>query len=307
MPPFSNRPPAPRLPGELRSAAAIRAASRLRALMLRRRDARFTLGLTGLAFALAFWQLPGRATSDTKIDLYVDPVHFLANVASVWTNTTDLGEVHSSQYGGYLWPMGPFFALLHTLGISPWVAERLWLGAILALAAWGLLRLLDLLIGRPRGVAHLVAAAFYMINPYTVVFTARTTITLLGYAALPWLLLIVYRGIRVPARARSPRAWWWPAAFALIVTSTGGGVNAAVVFFMLLGPLALLVYEPAMGHVSWRAAGGFLARAAGLACSCRCGGSSACSPRPGSASTSCSTPSSRGRSGARTRSPSRCA
>ncbi|HEY5396047.1 MAG TPA: alpha-(1-_3)-arabinofuranosyltransferase family protein [Trebonia sp.] len=226
-----------------------------------RRDSRFTLGFVAFSFALAFWQMPGRATSDTKIDLYVDPVRFLKSVASVWTYTTDLGEVHSAQYGGYLWPMGPFFALFHILGLSPWVVERLWLGAVLALSVWGLLKLLDVLIGRPRGVAHLVATAFYLLNPYTVVFTARTTITLLGYAALPWLLLAVYHGVRTH---RGWRAWWWPAAFALIFDSTGGGVNAAVVFFMAVGPVVLMVYEPAMGHVRWRAAGAFFARAVTL-------------------------------------------
>jgi hypothetical protein len=233
--------------------------------MLRvRRDAGFAFGFTALAFAVAFWQMPGRATSDTKIDLYVDPVRLLTTAASVWTNTTDLGEVHSSQYGGYLWPMGPFFTLFHQLSVSPWVAERLWLGLILGLSALGLLRLLDVLIGRPRGIAHLVAAAFYMLNPYTLVFTARTTITLLGYAALPWLLLTVHRGVRVNASPTRLRAWWWPGAFALIVTSAGAGVNAAVVFFVLLGPVVLTVYEPAMGHVRWRAAGVFVVRAAAL-------------------------------------------
>ena len=37
-------------------------------------------------------------------------------------------------------------------------------------------------------------------NPYVVVFSSRTTITLLGYAALPWLLLVVHRGLRDPRR-----------------------------------------------------------------------------------------------------------
>ena len=233
--------------------------------MLRvRKDAGVTLGFAALAFAVAFWQMPGRATSDTKIDLYVDPGRFLSRVASVWTNTGDLGEIHSSQYGGYLWPMGPFFSLCHAIGLSPWVAERLWLGLILALAAWGVLRLLDVLVGAPRGIGHVVAAAVYTFNPYTVVFTARTTITLLGYAALPWLLLIVHRGLRVDPTAGRARSWWWPAAFALVLTSAGGGVNAALVAFVLLGPAALLIYEPAMGHVSWHAARAFVIRAAAL-------------------------------------------
>ncbi|MFZ1995419.1 MAG: alpha-(1-_3)-arabinofuranosyltransferase family protein, partial [Solirubrobacteraceae bacterium] len=233
--------------------------------MLRvRKDAGVTLGLAALAFAVAFWQMPGRATSDTKIDLFVDPGRFLSSVASVWTNTGDLCEIHSSQYGVYLWPMGPFFSLCHALGLSPWVAERLWLGLMLTLAAWGVLRLLDALVGAPRGIAHVVAAAVYTFNPYTVVFTARTTITLLGYAALPWLLLIVHRGLRVDSGAARLKAWWWPCAFALVFTSAGGGVNAALVAFVLLGPAALLIYEPAMGHVPWRAAGAFVIRAAVL-------------------------------------------
>ena len=227
--------------------------------MLRvRRDAGFTLGFAALALVIAFWQRPGLATSDTKIDLHVDPLRFLGDVASVWTPTNGLGEVHSAQYGGYLWPMGPFFALFHELGISPWVVQRLWFALVLFLAAWGLLRLLDELIGRPRGIVHLVATAFFIINPYTVVFTARTTITLWGYAALPWLLLAVHRGVRTQ---RGWRAWWWPAAFALMFMSTGGGVNAAVVFYMAVGPVLLMIYEPAMGHVRWRDAGAFFGRA----------------------------------------------
>ena len=37
-----------------------------------------------------------------------------------------------------------------------------------------------------------------LLNPYVVVFAARTSVTLLGYAALPWLLLAVHRGLRAP-------------------------------------------------------------------------------------------------------------
>ena len=222
-----------------------------------------TLWFVALSFALAFWQRPGWATADTKIDLHVDPGQFLRQAASAWTATTDLGEVHSAQYSGYLWPMGPFFAALHSIGIGAWVVERIWLGLLFALSAWGMLKLLDVLVGRQRGVVHLVAGAFYLLNPYVVVFTARTTSTLLGYAALPWLLLVTYHGVRAigPTHPwRGWRGWWWAAAFALILTSTGGGVNAAVLGWMLFGPLVLILYEPAIGNVRWRDAGGFLAR-----------------------------------------------
>ena len=214
------------------------------------------LGLAALAFAVALIQRPGQASSDTKIGLHVDPVGFLGDVASAWSPTEDLGHVQGGQYGGYLFPMGPFFALGRLAGLEPWLVQRLWLGTVLALAAWGIVRLLDALLGRPRGAAHLVAGLLFLLNPYVAVFTARTSVTLLGYAALPWLLLCVHRGLR------APRSWWWPAAFALVVACTGGGVNAAVTAWVLLGPLLLAGYERLAGGVDRRALGAFAWRTA---------------------------------------------
>src|SRR4051794_12954248 len=213
------------------------------ALVLRRRS--LEAALAALSLLIALIQRPGKASSDTKIDLHVDPVGFLGDVANAWSATGDLGHVQGGQYGGYLFPMGPFFALLHTLGLGPWLVQRLWLGLILALAAWGAVKLMDEFNGRPRGVAHAVTGLLIVLNPYVVVFSARTTVTLLGYAALPWLLVAVRRGIR-------GNPWWWAAAFALIVTASGGGVNAAVTAWMLVGPLLLALYERWVGEVTWR-------------------------------------------------------
>lgn len=218
-----------------------------------RRERALPFLLAAGAFALALAQRPGWASSDTKIDLHVSPGRFLADVASVWTQSGSLGHVQGGQYGGYLFPMGPFFALGHAAGLEPWLVHRLWLGGLLALAAWGTVRLLDDLAGRPRGIAHAVAGAMMVLNPYVVVFSARTSITLLAYAALPWLLLAVHRGVRRSA------SWWWPALFALVVTASGGGVNAAVTAWVLLGPALLLGYEVLVG-VPGRAALGFALR-----------------------------------------------
>ena len=99
-----------------------------------------------------------------------------------------------------------------------------------------------------------------MLNPYTVIFAGRTSIALLGYAALPWLLLVVHHGVRASRGWRDWGGWWWAAAFALVLTSVGGGINAAVVGWMLVGPLLLLVYEPLIGSVRWRHSAGFLVR-----------------------------------------------
>ena len=85
--------------------------------------------------------------------------------------------------------MGPFFALGHALGARAVARAAAVARRCAALAAWGAVRLMDALRGPARGLAHVVAGLLFLLNPYVVVFTARTSITLLGYAALPWLLV----------------------------------------------------------------------------------------------------------------------
>ena len=216
------------------------------------------LSLAAASFALALAQRPGAASSDTKVDLHVDPAGFLAAVTSPWTDAYGLGAVWSGQYSGYLWPMGPFFALGHALGLEPWLVHRLWLGSMLALAAWGAVKLIDVFHTRQRGVAHLVAGAVAVLNPYTVVFANRTSITLLAYASLPWLLVCVQRGLH------DPRGWTWPAAFALVLASAGGGVNAATTAWVLLAPVLLALYELWVLRLRVRDALGFALRVAPL-------------------------------------------
>ena len=220
------------------------------------RSGAIPLGLAVASFVLALLQRPGSSSSDTKIDLHTRPAELLADVAHLWTSTAGLGGVQSAQYSGYLFPMGPYFALTDAIGLSPWLAHRLWLGAILALGCWGMVRLGDVLFERPRGIAQLAAGLLYLLNPYVVVFTNRTSVTLLAYAALPWLVLIAYRGVR------DPRRWRMPAALALVVTASGPGVNVAVVAFVLLGPALLLLYEVHARLVPGRDAWAFGWRAA---------------------------------------------
>ncbi len=228
-------------------------------MLNRRRTVGVPLLLGLVAYALAFIQRPGLATADTKINLHVDPGRFLGDVASMWTSTGQLGGVQAGQQAGYLFPMGPFFAFGHLLGLPDWIVQRLWLGTVLALAAWGGVRLLDALLPRPRGVAHLTTGLALLLNPFVVTYANRTTVTLLAYAALPWLLLAVNRGLR-----DGRRGWRWPAALALLVTAAGGGVNGAVVAWMLLGPALLLLYEVLFTPVTWPDARAFLVRAVPL-------------------------------------------
>jgi arabinofuranan 3-O-arabinosyltransferase len=203
-------------------------------------------GLAVLAYGLAFAQRWGKLVADTKVHLYVDPGRFLSHLASAWSPTADLGHVWAGQYGGYLFPMAPWFWLGDTLGIPMWIVQRLWLGTLFFLAAWGVVRLMEATWERDRGLAHAAAAVLFVVNPYVTVYADRTSVALLAYAALPWLLLCVNRGVR------DPHGWRWPAAFALVLTATGGGVNVAVTGWVLVGPLLLVVYELRWGGLSLR-------------------------------------------------------
>ncbi len=210
--------------------------------------------LAAASLLLAFVQRPGVVVADTKINLYVSSSRFLAEVASAWNPSESLGAVFSGQYSGYLFPMAPFYVLGHALGLPTWIVQRLWLGALLAAGAWGVVRLIDALHARERGVAHAVAGAMFVLNPYVVTYFDRTSIALLSYALLPWMLVAVHAGLR------EPRGWRWPALFALLVTAGGGGVNAAVLAFVLLGPALLIVYERLLGGIAPGAVAPFLAR-----------------------------------------------
>jgi hypothetical protein len=171
------------------------------------------LALSVLAFVLALLQRPGWSSSDTKIDLHTDPIRFLGEITSLWTPSSGLGGVESAQYAGYLFPMGPFFAVGHWLGLSDWLVDRLWLGLLLAIGCWGMVRLAEALGAARTTVGSATAGLVYLLNPYVVVFANRTSITLLAYALLPWLVLVARRGLREPTR------WQLPALFALLVTA----------------------------------------------------------------------------------------
>src|SRR5690242_3520149 len=165
--------------------AAPSAAASLRRWFDRPRTIPLVLGVG--AFALALLQRPGEVVVDSRVELTADPALFLHRVAALWSSTTDLGHIQSGQFVGYLFPMAPWFALAKSLGLSMWIAERLWMGALLAIAAWGAVRVMDLLYSEERGAGHLVAGLLFAVNPYVVSFASRATVALLAHAALPWL------------------------------------------------------------------------------------------------------------------------
>ena len=194
---------------------------------------------------MSFLQRPGEVFADSRVELTADPSLFLSRITSIWTATGDLGHVGSAQFIGYLFPMGTFFALLDALGIPMWIVNRLWIGALFSVAAWGTVRLMDELYDERRGIPHLVAGALFALNPYVLIFSNRSTSVLLAYVALPWMLIAVHRGLA------APRQWRWPVILALVLACAGGGINAALLPWVI-GPIALLAaYEVIIRVRTW--------------------------------------------------------
>jgi arabinofuranan 3-O-arabinosyltransferase len=85
-------------------------------------------------------QHPGRITFDTKLDLQLAPLEFMARSLSLWNPDAAFGELQN-QPVGYLFPLGPVFALGQGLGIPMWAWERLWTATVMLVAFEGMRRL----------------------------------------------------------------------------------------------------------------------------------------------------------------------
>ena len=174
---------------------------------------------------------PGEVGADTKTYLYLDPSRLLSRAPYMWDPNVGLGTV-THQNIGYLWPMGPYYWLMETIGLPDWVAQRLWLGSIILAAGLGVRWMLKELHWTTSGAT--VAAFAYALSPYLIDYGARISVILLPFAGLPWL-------IGLSARALRRRDWATPAIFAL-VTLTVGGVNATSLLLVMIGPLMWFVY-----------------------------------------------------------------
>jgi arabinofuranan 3-O-arabinosyltransferase len=184
---------------------------------------------------------PGKVSADTKTYLFLNPGEVLAEAPSLWSSSFGAGTV-THQYIGYLWPMGPYFWLMETLGFPDWIAQRLWWGSLVFLAAYGTYRL-----GRALGIHHnyaFLAALLYGLSPYGLHYLARLSGILLPWVGFPWLLLCLIR-------VRQQPGWKWPARAALVI-GTIGTVNATTLFFIILGLAIWLSADAMSGFLKWR-------------------------------------------------------
>ena len=179
---------------------------------------RFRLAAVCLALtAVVFVQEPGRVAADTKLDLTVDPVGLMSRALHLWDSSGFFGQVQNQAYG-YLWPVGPFFAVLDFAEVAPWVSQRIWWSVLLVTGFLGFVR-----VSREMGVssagARVVAGLGYVLSVRILSGLTANSVEMWPMALAPWVLLPLVLG----SRGGSPRRY---AALSGAAFGLAGAVNA---------------------------------------------------------------------------------
>jgi arabinofuranan 3-O-arabinosyltransferase len=186
---------------------------------------------------------PGRVGIDTKQYLFLEPGRLLEDAASLWNPGTAFGTV-PHQSVGFLWPMAPFFWAGETVGLPDWVTQRLWLAGLLVAAGLGVLAAArELGLGSAGAWAAALVVAW---SPYSLGYVHRTSVLLLPWAGLGWMLLFAIRSVR-------RGGWRDPCAFGLVAL-TVGGANATAFLLAGLAPALWVALAALDRSIGWRRA-----------------------------------------------------
>jgi arabinofuranan 3-O-arabinosyltransferase len=179
-----------------------------------------------------FVQAPGRLVGDTKLDLSVDPNTFLSQSLHLWQPQAAFGQLQNQAYG-YLFPMGPFFALGHALGAPGWVVQRLWQSALLIVAFQGM-RVLAGRLGIGTPATRTIGGLAFCLSPWMLAHIGPISIEALPTCVAPWVLvpLVGMEAVERPRRA---------AALSGLALLCAGGVNATATLALLVLPVILFV------------------------------------------------------------------
>ncbi|MGE0136179.1 MAG: alpha-(1-_3)-arabinofuranosyltransferase family protein [Ilumatobacteraceae bacterium] len=199
--------------------------------------------LAAIAYLPSLTAVPGRMPADSKLYLYLDPARLVGDARFSWDTRQFAGWV-PHQTIAYLWPSGPWFVAFDRLGVPDWIAHRLWIGTILFLGGLGVRWAAKHLGLAP--LAATVAGVVYTTSPYILPYVSRTSVMLLPWAGVGWLL-----GFTVRAATRS--RWRDAALFALVVL-TVGAVNATALALIAPAPVLWLIHAAWQRSITWRTA-----------------------------------------------------
>ncbi|NUT09886.1 MAG: DUF3367 domain-containing protein, partial [Nonomuraea sp.] len=182
--------------------------------------------------AIAFNTATEKIIPETKLDMAVNPLGFLGRALHLWDGAY-FGHLQNQAYG-YLFPMGPFYALFLKLGMESWTVQRLWMSLVLCVAFLGVVQLARALgIGGPH--TRVLAGFVYALAPHAQALIGINSSEFLPSAVLPWILLPLVKGAKGEL---SPRRSAALSAFAFVFC---GGVNAVAELAVLVVPMLYLL------------------------------------------------------------------
>ncbi|MEV4171784.1 alpha-(1-_3)-arabinofuranosyltransferase family protein [Nonomuraea sp. NPDC049709] len=182
--------------------------------------------------AIAFNTSTEKIIPETKLDMAVNPLGFLGRALHLWDGAY-FGHLQNQAYG-YLFPMGPFYALFLKLGMESWAVQRLWMSLVLCTAFLGVVQLARAFgIGGPYG--RVIAGFVYALAPHAQALIGINSSEFLPSAVLPWIVLPLVKGARHELPAH--RA----AALSALAFLFCGGVNAVAEAAVLVVPLLYLL------------------------------------------------------------------
>ncbi|MDP9862681.1 MULTISPECIES: alpha-(1-_3)-arabinofuranosyltransferase domain-containing protein [Streptosporangium] len=182
--------------------------------------------------AIAFNTSPGQVISETKLDMALNPLGFLARAVHLWDGAF-FGHLQNQAHG-YLFPMGPFYALFQALDMPPWNIQRLWMTLVLCTAFAGVERVARAM-GAGTPATRVLAGLAYALAPHAIALIGVNSSEFQPSAVLPWILLPLVHGTRPQA---SPRR---AAALSALAFLFAGGVNAVAELAVLVVPLLYLL------------------------------------------------------------------
>ncbi|TDB91545.1 DUF3367 domain-containing protein [Actinomadura sp. 7K534] len=190
--------------------------------------------------AIAFSTRPGEILADTKIDMAVNPLGFLGRALHLW-DPEQFGQLQN-QAVGYLFPMGPFFALGDVAGMPAWITQRLWTSLLLCLAFVGTYRLAGRLglggSGAASSVPRMFAAMAYALAPSGLATLGQISSEYMPVAMLPWIVLpLVGAASGESGRLRA-------AARSGLAIACCGGINATATVAVLVVPFLYIATRP---------------------------------------------------------------
>ena len=180
----------------------------------------------------ALLQQPGRTTLDTRVELTERPFSFLAGAFQLWQPLSNFGEFQNQAYG-YLFPQGPWFALLHAMNVPGWMSQRLWTALVIIVACEGARRVARA-VGLDGGRA-LLAGLVFAFSPRLLGTSSVISAETLPGAVMPWVVLPLALTLR--GRLTTGRA----ALLSGLAVLFMGGVNAVETAAALVLPGAVVL------------------------------------------------------------------